>query len=261
MGIQAKLYGVVKKSPLLVKIGRKITGRQVRNSKPFIEAVCQKHGLEIGGSSTIFGDDGFLPLYRHVGSLDNAVYSASTPFPNDPRGNEFQFHSRKTVGRNFILESTALTDLKDGTYDFVLSSHTLEHCANPIKALKEWQRVLRPGGAVIVILPHYRYTFDHLRHLTSLEHMLDDARYDIGEDDRTHIEEMSSLIDFSRTPATPEKLLPELADNFRTRCVHHHVFDEANSRALLEASGLGVSSVEFVRPFNIVSLCRVSKNS
>jgi hypothetical protein len=89
--------------------------------------------------------------------------------------------------------------------------------------------------------------------------MLDDARYAVGEDDRTHIEEMSSLLDFSRTPATPEKLLPELADNLRTRCVHHHVFDEANSRALLEASGLQVLCMEFVRPFHIVSLCNVSK--
>jgi SAM-dependent methyltransferase len=158
MGILAKLHSVATGSPWLVAIGRKITGRQVHNSKPFINAVRQKHGLEIGGTSVSFGDTGILPLYRHVGSLDNAVYSASSLFPNDPHGSDFQFHSRKPVGRNFILESSALSDLKDGAYDFVLSSHSLEHCANPIKALKEWQRVLRPGGAVVVILPHYRYT-------------------------------------------------------------------------------------------------------
>lgn len=260
MAIQAELYGVVKSSPWLISMARRITGRRVHNSKPFINAVRQKRGLEIGGPSAPFGDAGILPLYRHVGSLDNAVYSASTPFSNDPSGNSYQFHTRKAVGRNFILESSALTDLQDGAYDFVLSSHCLEHCANPIKALREWKRVVRPGGAIIIILPHYRYTFDHRRPLTTLEHMLEDWRNGVGEDDRTHIEEMSSLLDFSRTRGTPETLLPQLADNFNSRCVHHHVFDEANSRALLEQSGLEVLSLEFVRPFNIVSLCTFSKD-
>jgi hypothetical protein len=51
-----------------------------------------------------------------------------------------------------------------------------------------------------------------------------------------------------------------LADNFKNRCVHHHVFDETNSRALLEASGLKVSLMEFVRPYHIVSLCSVSES-
>jgi SAM-dependent methyltransferase len=260
MGIQAKLYGVAKKSPLLVTIGRKITGQQAHNSKPFMDAVRQKQGLEIGGSSATFADTGILPLYRHVGSLDNAVYSASTPFSNDPRGNDFQFHSRKAVGRNLILESSALTDLKDGTYDFVLSSHCLEHCANPIKALREWTRVVHSGGAIIVILPHGRHTFDRRRPLTSLEHMLEDWRRDVGEDDKTHIEEMYSLHDFSLSPMAPKALRAALDDSFRSRCVHHHVFDETNCRALLEESGLEVVSVEFVRPFHIVSLCNVSKD-
>jgi SAM-dependent methyltransferase len=257
MGKPVQLFQLVKKSPLLFKIARKITGKRVHNSEPFVESVRQKHGLEIGGTSATFGDTGILPLYRHLAGLDNAVYSSFTPFSNDPSGQAFHFHPQKAAGRNMILESSALHTIEEASYDFVLSSHSLEHCANPIKALKEWQRVLRPGGAVIIILPHSRYTFDHLRPLTSVDHMLEDWRSDVGEDDRTHIEEMSSLLDFSRTTAKREELLPELADNFRSRCVHHHVFDEANSRTLLEAAGLKVSVMEFVRPYHIVCLCRV----
>jgi SAM-dependent methyltransferase len=255
---QVKLLNLAKKLPLLIKIARKVTGKQVQNSEPFFESVRQKQGLELGGTSAAFSDTGILPLYSRVASLDNAVYSSATPFLNDTSGNAYHFHPRKAAGRNLILESAALKDIQDASYDFVLACHCLEHCANPIKALKEWQRVLRPGGTIIVILPHYRHTFDHLRPLTSVDHMLEDSRRDVGEDDRTHIEEMSSLLDFSRTLATPEKLLPELADNFRSRCVHHHVFDETNSRALLEASGLTVSVAEFVKPYHIVFLTHVS---
>ncbi len=259
MKLASAMYDLAKKSPSLIRIGRGITGRYVHSSEPFIEATRQKHGLEIGGPSPTFGDTGILPIYRYVASLDNTVYSASTPFSNDPRGSDYQFHPRKAAGKNLILESSALIDIKDASYDFVLSSHCLEHCANPIKALKEWQRIVHPGGAIIVILPHFRHTFDHRRPLTSLEHMLEDSRRDVSEHDRTHIEEMYSLHDFSLSPMEPEGLRAALSDNFKNRCVHHHVFDDRNSRALLEASGLRVSLVEFVRPYHIVSLCGVSK--
>jgi SAM-dependent methyltransferase len=248
------LSNLAKKSPLLIRIARKITGRRVHNLKSFIESVRQKHGLEIGGPSHSFDDTGILPLYRHAASLDNAVYSSHTPFSNDTFEEAFHFYSRKAAGRNMIREAAALTEIQDASYDFVLSSHSLEHCANPIKALREWQRILRPGGAVIIILPHHRYTFDHLRPLTTLEHMLDDSRRDVGEDDTTHIEEMYSHHDFSRSPTNPKDLQAAVTDSFRSRCVHHHVFNETNSRDLLEASGLRVSVVEFVRPFHIVCL-------
>ena len=34
----------------------------------------------------------------------------------------------------------------DATFDFVLSEHTLEHIGNALRALREWVRVLKPGG-------------------------------------------------------------------------------------------------------------------
>jgi hypothetical protein len=58
MGIRTNLHNLAKKSPSLVRILRKMTGRQVRNSEPFIETVRQKHGLEIGGSSPTFSATG-----------------------------------------------------------------------------------------------------------------------------------------------------------------------------------------------------------
>lgn len=39
-------------------------------------------------------------------------------------------------------------------FDFVYSSHTLEHLSNPDMALKNWWKVLKPGGYLILYLPH-----------------------------------------------------------------------------------------------------------
>ncbi len=43
---------------------------------------------------------------------------------------------------------------KDNTVDFVISSHVIEHFYDPVKAIEEWLRVVKPGGYVFIIAPH-----------------------------------------------------------------------------------------------------------
>lgn len=44
--------------------------------------------------------------------------------------------------------------LPEGQFDYVFSSHCLEHLANPVAALRHWQERLRPGGVLFLYLPH-----------------------------------------------------------------------------------------------------------
>jgi SAM-dependent methyltransferase len=46
-----------------------------------------------------------------------------------------------------------LASLPDDSVDFIHSSHCLEHLVNPHEGLKNWLRVLRPGGHAIVTIP------------------------------------------------------------------------------------------------------------
>ncbi len=46
-----------------------------------------------------------------------------------------------------------LAGVPDASYDFVHSSHCLEHLHNPGEGLANWLRVIRPGGHVIVTVP------------------------------------------------------------------------------------------------------------
>lgn len=41
--------------------------------------------------------------------------------------------------------------------DFVFSSHLLEHLENPPEALVEWMRVIKPGGHLVLYLPHAEF--------------------------------------------------------------------------------------------------------
>jgi ubiquinone/menaquinone biosynthesis C-methylase UbiE len=41
----------------------------------------------------------------------------------------------------------------DNTYDFVVSSHCFEHMVDPYIALKNWIRITKPGGYLVITLP------------------------------------------------------------------------------------------------------------
>jgi SAM-dependent methyltransferase len=47
-----------------------------------------------------------------------------------------------------------LNGLNNEQFDFVYSSHTLEHLQNPAEAIKNWFRVVKPGGFLILYIPH-----------------------------------------------------------------------------------------------------------
>ena len=43
----------------------------------------------------------------------------------------------------------------DNSVDIIISRHSLEHVLDPFKALKEWSRVLKPGGKIVIVLPDH----------------------------------------------------------------------------------------------------------
>lgn len=51
-------------------------------------------------------------------------------------------------------DAQLLQGLKNESYDFVYSSHTLEHMVDPVVALRNWWRVLKPSGYLLLYIPH-----------------------------------------------------------------------------------------------------------
>jgi ubiquinone/menaquinone biosynthesis C-methylase UbiE len=46
-----------------------------------------------------------------------------------------------------------LSGVENETFDFVHSSHCLEHLHDPFEGLRNWSRVIKPGGHLIVTIP------------------------------------------------------------------------------------------------------------
>ena len=68
--------------------------------------------------------------------------------------------------------------LDDNSVDFVISSHVIEHFPDPIRALKEWYRVVKPGGYLYIIAPHKERTFDKERNRSTLAELIE--RHETG---------------------------------------------------------------------------------
>ena len=211
--------------------------------------VREKKGIEIGGPSAVFRQRYNLPIYNYILSLDNCDFSQNTTWASHSLS--YCFSKRKACGRTYFCEGSQLSDITDNKYDFLLSSHNLEHMANPIKALKEWQRVVKPGGHIVLVLPHYARTSDSGRVPTTIHHMVEDYDRNAGEDDLTHVEEILVARHSNDQSYADDDIKDTLLNNFSRRIMHHHVFDELNSKALLETVGFKVLAVEMQLPFHI----------
>jgi SAM-dependent methyltransferase len=247
----------------VVKVARRVSSaalpRQALARLGVLESVDGRHGLEIGGPSQAFGRMGVVPVYLAAERIDNCNFAAATLWEGQiAEGRTFRFNVRRPPGEQFIAEATELDRVASGAYDFVLSSHAIEHCANPLKALAEWSRVLKPGGLLVLVVPHSDGAFDHRRPLTTLAHLVDDFERGVGEDDMTHLDEIVRLHDLGRDPGADdlEGFRARALGNADTRSLHHHVFDTALALAMVERAGFGVLRAERPTQMDIVVLAR-----
>jgi GT2 family glycosyltransferase/SAM-dependent methyltransferase len=121
---------------------------------------CVGKGLEIGGAA-------HNPFGLNTLNVDFT----------DSMETAFKKEEVRLCGRALKVDIIACGDnipLPDGSQDFVVSSHVLEHFPNPIKALLEWDRLVRPGGIIFMIIPHKERTFDKHKARTSLQHLVED---------------------------------------------------------------------------------------
>ena len=50
-------------------------------------------------------------------------------------------------------DAELMESIEDNYFDFVHSSHCLEHMVNPYISLNNWIRILKPGGHLVCIIP------------------------------------------------------------------------------------------------------------
>jgi 2-polyprenyl-3-methyl-5-hydroxy-6-metoxy-1,4-benzoquinol methylase len=63
-------------------------------------------------------------------------------------------NAAKSSGVQYILSDVTCSGLLDGSFDGIVCSSVLEYLPDPAIALKEFRRVIRPGGTVLASVPN-----------------------------------------------------------------------------------------------------------
>lgn len=139
------------------------------------------------------------------------------------------------------LDRDGLRTLSDASRDAVVASHVIEHLANPVAALVEFQRVLRPGGRLVLIVPDREHTFDWVRAPTPFAHLWDEYRRGTVEVSEAHITEFCRSI-YMQSPVHPPQVRawhdPKALDAgllalHRRRSIHVHCWSPEEFASLL----------------------------
>lgn len=111
--------------------------------------------------------------------------------------------------------------------------------ANPLRALKEFHRVLKRKGYALTLVPNEVHTFDHRRPVTPFAHLEEDLAAGTDESDMTHLDEILSLhdLEMDKSAGSPEEFRARCLRNAEVRCMHHHVFDLALLDRALRRTG------------------------
>ncbi len=218
---------------------------KLHNYKFYTNLIKGKKCLEVGGPSNIF--KGFLPLYQHALSIDGVNFSNKTLWSTDiDRANSYNYFMGKS-GKKIVCDAVDLFKIDSSSYDILISSNCIEHIANPIKALKDWRRVLRKGGFLILVIPNKLNNFDRKRNDTSFEHILSDYLNNIKEDDLTHLNEIIEFHDMSKDPWVDNRanFIFRCENNLNFRSMHHHVFNLDLISSMLEYAGFNVINLDY----------------
>lgn len=124
------------------------------------------NGIEIGGNAqNPFG------LWRTGGGYANVDFDTA-------QSAKWQMSGFPILPVNIVANGDDLP-FRDDSLDYVVTSHVLEHFFDTVGTLREWLRVVRPGGYVFCIVPHCHRTYDCNRPITDVDEMFARHRGDI----------------------------------------------------------------------------------
>lgn len=181
---------------------------------------CNLFGVEIGGPSST----GAI-IYANSNNMDNIIFSKQTVWSNH---NEDYYYYKNKKGKVIINDAVHVSLVQNESYDFCFSSHSLEHIANPLKAINEWLRIIKPDGHLIIIVPEKSMCFDHKRNYSLFSTLLSQYEKNVGEDDLSTLPDILKNHDLSLDPPAGDlgSFTKRSLDNFNNRCLHHYVYND-----------------------------------
>jgi SAM-dependent methyltransferase len=125
---------------------------------------------------------------------------------------------------DILDDGKTLSSIEDDTLDFIIANHMLEHCENPLGAIRNHLRKVRPGGILYYAIPEKTQSFDAARENTSFSHLVEDDLWGPEKSRLRHFWQWVTFVNHTRDPDEAAGQVEELMKiNYS---IHFHVWDE-----------------------------------
>jgi predicted SAM-dependent methyltransferase len=132
-----------------------------------------------------------------------------------------------------IDDGEKLTTFAEGSQDFIIANHFIEHTQDPIGTLRRFLAVLRTGGVLYLAVPDCRFTFDKDRPVTTFDHLARDHDEGPGWSYRNHVYEFSRLVHKFSGEQLEDHVRSIIRDSYS---IHFHVWTHDAFLAMLLAA-------------------------
>lgn len=207
MDVRRAIKGVVQDSRKLLSMFRRLDREAVA------AGFLRGEGIEIGALHNPLE----VPSSARVRYVDRMTEA-------DLRRHYPELHSRSLVHVDVVDDGETLATIPDGSQDFVIANHFLEHCQNPILAVKNFCRVIKNGGVLYLCLPDKRFTFDEAREVTPFDHMVRDFNEGPAWSREQHFQDWTMHVEHLRgEPHLTNRVRELMAMEYS---IHFHVWDQ-----------------------------------
>ena len=134
-----------------------------------------------------------------------------------------ELDAKSFVPVDVVDNGESLTRFADASVDFLIANHMLEHCENPLGAIRNHLRKVKPGGMLFYAMPDMRMGFDRERPLTPWEHVVADDADGGAASRRAHHLEFARFANGIADEAEVERVAGE--NLLYGYSIHFHVWD------------------------------------
>jgi SAM-dependent methyltransferase len=184
-------------------------------------------GLEIGALNRRLPVPGWATA-RNVDRLPTEELRAAYP----------ELEGVELAPVDVVDDGERLETVDADSQDFIVANHFLEHTEDPIGTIRVHLGRLKPGGILFYAVPDKRYTFDHRREVTAVDHIVRDHTEGPEWSRREHYDEYGAAVlgdaeereapDFGERA---QKFSRELEESQVS--IHAHTFTAASFLAVL----------------------------
>ena len=97
-----------------------------------------------------------LYALKHISDSDKVIYDLGcSTFKAMDRAIGVDIEAK--TGVDLVASIDDMPMIKSGSVDVIITKHSLEHVPDTIKTLTEWQRILKYGAKIVIVLPDFEY--------------------------------------------------------------------------------------------------------